>query len=67
MEQKHQEQLEEQHRFEQEEEEEEEQLLQDQEEELRLETQRMVEKGHQEKVNCPSSENQSFTVGMWFH
>lgn len=51
MQQKHQEQLEEQHRFEQEEEEEE-QVLQDQEEELRLEMQRMVEKGHQEKVNC---------------
>lgn len=51
MEQKRQEQLEEQHRLEQEEEEEE-QVLQCQEEELRLETQRMVEKGHQEKVTC---------------
>lgn len=51
MEQKHQEQLEEQHRIEQEEEEEE-QVLRGQEEELRLEMQRMVEKGHQEKVTC---------------
>lgn len=50
MEQKQQEQLEEQHRIEWEDEEEE-QVLQRQEEELSLETQRVVEKGHQEKVN----------------
>lgn len=49
MEQKHQEQLEEQHRIQQEEEEEEE-VLRGQEQELKLETQRMVERGHQEKV-----------------
>lgn len=66
MEQKHQEQLEEQHRIE-EEEEEEKQILQGQEEELRLEMQRMVEKGHQEKVNRRSSGKQAFTVEMGFH
>lgn len=66
MEQKHQDQLEEQHRI-GEEEEAEEQILQGQEEELRLEMQRMVGKGHQEKVNCCSSGNQSFTVAMGLH
>lgn len=50
MEQKHQEQLEEQKRIEEEEEEEAE-VLRGHEEEWKLETRRMVERGHQDKVN----------------
>lgn len=49
MEQKHQEQLEEQHRIEEEEEADEE-FLRRQEEEVKLETRRMVERGYREKV-----------------
>lgn len=51
MEQKHQEQLEEQRRIEQEEEEEAE-VVRGHEEEWKLETRRMMERGHQEKVDC---------------